>query len=264
MKVGIVGAGKAGSVFLESLLEISEIDIVGICDRNSNAPGLKLARENNINTFSDLKSFFKNDMDIVLELTGNEAVRKAIMTLKQEDTHVVDSNAAKMVSLLSEHQRSLNKKLKDYISHIDIFLKNLVKNIEDINETVKFTDETSKKIIESVSNSMDSINKTDKIIKIINDITSRIQILGINASIEAARAGEYGRGFSVVAEEIGKLTSSSKNATSDITEIIQNMKEDINNLSEISQILDTVCKKQTDIASSLTENNQKMEKIIIE
>ena len=56
-----------------------------------------------------------------------------------------------------------------------------------------------------------------------------------NASIEAVRAGEAGRGFSVVAAEIGNLATDSADATDQIAEIIESMNKRIEHLSEKSQ-----------------------------
>ena len=44
-------------------------------------------------------------------------------------------------------------------------------------------------------------------------------MLGLNAAIEAARVGALGKEFGVVATEIRKLSESSKETTSSITEI---------------------------------------------
>lgn len=43
----------------------------------------------------------------------------------------------------------------------------------------------------------------------LDKIEGRQRILGLNASIEAARAGEFGKGFSVVAKEVGDLATNS-------------------------------------------------------
>jgi methyl-accepting chemotaxis protein len=262
MKVGIVGGGKAGTLFLKALIDISEVNVIGICDKNSNAPGVIFAQEQNIPIYLDIKEFLETDMDVLLELTGNEAVKNIILQYKKEETHFMDSHAAKLASLLTEHQQELSNKLADYINHIKQLLISVTSNISAINETVSSIDDTSKKIISSVASSMESINKTDDIVKIINDITTRIKILGINASIEAAHAGEAGKGFSVVASEIGNLTSSSTNATADIKSIIDEMKVDVNNLLNIANSLKDICNKQSEVASSLAEDNEKMSNII--
>jgi len=118
---------------------------------------------------------------------------------------------------------------------------------------VESINKTSENLSISISNTMEALKKTDEIVHIINKITSQIKILGINAAIEAARAGEYGRGFSVVADEIGKLTNSSKNATKNIVEILEVIKNDISGLETISAFLNKLSIEQSEIVNFLVE-----------
>ncbi|MBQ9119287.1 MAG: hypothetical protein IJY09_04400 [Lachnospiraceae bacterium] len=61
------------------------------------------------------------------------------------------------------------------------------------------------------------------IVQTITNISSKTNILALNASIEAARAGEQGRGFSVVAEEIQKLSEQTKTAVESIGSIVRDV-----------------------------------------
>ena len=89
--------------------------------------------------------------------------------------------------------------------------------------------------IQSISLSMDKSrntilelekesNQIDEIIHSINSIAKQTSLLSLNASIEAARAGENGKGFSVVAQEIGKLAD----MTTKSTKLISDKLKEIN------------------------------------
>ena len=61
--------------------------------------------------------------------------------------------------------------------------------------------------------------RINEVISLINDITLKTKLLSFNASVEASRAGEQGKGFTVVAQEIGNLANETKKSTEQITNI---------------------------------------------
>lgn len=69
----------------------------------------------------------------------------------------------------------------------------------------------------------------------LNKIESKQNILSLNASIEAARAGEAGRGFSVVAQEVGKLASGSTQINRNIKAVLNQLNEEIGNMVKLEE-----------------------------
>lgn len=92
-----------------------------------------------------------------------------------------------------------------------------------VDKTVKEIDNLNifiKKSVDEIENLSASSDQIENIIEIISDIANQTNLLALNAAIEAARAGEYGRGFSVVAMEIRKLSEKTQQATKEIKKSI--------------------------------------------
>ncbi|WP_339060872.1 methyl-accepting chemotaxis protein [Tepidibacillus marianensis] len=68
------------------------------------------------------------------------------------------------------------------------------------------------------------------ITSVVGDISEQTNLLALNASIEAARAGEHGLGFAVVADEVRKLADESRKAAQTISERIQQMQLEVENV----------------------------------
>lgn len=119
----------------------------------------------------------------------------------------------------------------------------LTRALQLLKEMTEMLEENSRlnveysKSIEMILENTATINKITEDIQYISDQTN---LLALNAAIEAARAGEHGRGFSVVAEEVRKLSDRTNQASSDITQIVGKVNDSV-----------------AEISHSLTDNLQK-------
>ncbi|MGF7059814.1 methyl-accepting chemotaxis protein [Brassicibacter mesophilus] len=132
---------------------------------------------------------------------------------------------------------------------------------KDIEQTKVTMDSIADKVNQS-ANQIDSLtehtNQIGKIITFIDNISKQTNLLALNAAIEAARAGEYGRGFTVVAEEIRALAEQTLEASRNIVNIIneiqtevklvsKSMEEGIAEVNKGNQVIDKTTKSFSNI-----------------
>lgn len=97
------------------------------------------------------------------------------------------------------------------------------------------------------------IHAIDSFVKMIDDVAEKTNMLAMNAAIESAHAGEYGKGFSVVAEEIRKLADDAKkNAEA----IAHSLKDIIDRTQAAALITEETKRSFTDIDSGVHQTGK--------
>ena len=101
------------------------------------------------------------------------------------------------------------------------------KKAEEVKQSAEKGIETITQAVEAMEGIEKSSGKIAEIINVIDEIAFQTNLLALNAAVEAARAGEAGRGFSVVASEVGKLARRSSEAAKDIKLLIDESAEQV-------------------------------------
>ncbi len=205
--------------------------------------------EGNIQIASKMEAIaYKSQNQLNLVVDSTEKTDEISKSINAISNHI---NEVKNTALETNKSTLLGKEIVNKYSE----------NIEIISKSIY---NTSAFILE-LKNSAGEISK---VVDFIVGLNEQLKMLSINASIEASRAGEAGRGFSVVAEEIIKLSLNTKEGIDKINIIVkkiiensENVSESINcseeNLSKGNQVFD-------DIKESFNNIGLKNENILIE
>lgn len=132
--------------------------------------------------------------------------------------HIVEE-MAKGIHQVTENTTGVAQSADSTASSANEGSKAIEKTIIQMGEINKRTEATADVIDELEAKSKD----IDKMVMLISNIADQTNLLALNAAIEAARAGEHGRGFSVVAEEVRKLSEQSAGASKDIQVLISDV-----------------------------------------
>ncbi len=128
VRVLIIGAGKGGQAVLSRLLQFDWVTVVGVHDRDPNAPGLVLARQAKVPVFVDkpLEELPTGEVDLVFDLTGNPAVQARLTALSGRTFDLVSGQVSHLlwnvIQTLEDREIQVREYLREHQVLADINL----------------------------------------------------------------------------------------------------------------------------------------------
>lgn len=165
----------------------------------------------------------KLGMMVAILDSGLSSIKKAVdeavkMAAMQENQRLRESGKA--------------EKIRHYSAKLYSALEQAASAVEELTASSEELAATSQETAEIAKTASREVDNTAQILEIIRRVAQQTNLLGLNAAIEAARAGEYGRGFSVVAEEVRKLAEESNNSAKSINDMLNRFRHSVERVSK--------------------------------
>lgn len=197
----------------------------------------------------------------------NEELNKA----QKKITSIIDRVKVKLVGASNQLIDSSNNQsatAEEISSSAEMMVGDMIRNSNEtkqMSQKAKTVQIEALKNAKAIENAVSFLNKISDAISVIFDISFQTQILSLNASIEAAKAGEHGAGFSVIAQEIKKLSEHSQSEAQKIIDMsskgIELSNEANKTVSELTGFIQHITELIDKISISSREQSDKGEDI---
>jgi len=139
----VIGAGKGGTAILNLLSEMKTLKTRVIIDKNLQAPGILIAKKEGIPYGNDWRTFIDKEIDIIIDVTGDEQVYQELQQFK-EDFIIVPGSIAEMIVHLFKEKEQLIRELQSETIKGDVMLKAI---IHSSNDAISVVDENGNGIL---------------------------------------------------------------------------------------------------------------------
>ncbi len=199
---------------------------------------------------SNENSSIANELSATATQVSNnvENMATSVQVIREEGENVLNV----INSTLTEAMQA-----KDIIKNASMELSNSKDKILQLSNAVKEAAQSEILLAEKIKGLREHSKEIHSIVKLIADIAEQTNLLALNAAIEAARAGEHGRGFSIVADEIRKLSQKIQSSLSSVSEIIDLMTSSVEDVSkqmqQNSSLIMQLSKTAMDISATIDD-----------
>ena len=216
-------------------------------------------------SFSAIRKPMNNLISLTSQETSDGLGTIAQKVKSQKENILISSNKIRntqeIVDNLKEYSDTLKKlavAVQEKANNSHEFTNNeygsVKTNIEKM-FSIRHKIQTIAELILELSDFVQSISST---IGLVEDIAEQTNLLALNAAVEAARAGEHGKGFAVVASEIRKLADESKQATTKIISLINDIQQTANSTVLATEEGTKEIESGLELAQLISENIEKL------
>lgn len=190
------------------------------------------------------------------ELSGNAATLNQLAEGVMQTMQQVDQTAYMQENGALTSRKVIEEMLRDICTiaetsaTVSDFSTSVAKEADNGNEAIQKAVTQMKAMNLAVQDSSAKVRllgersqEIDDITRLITDIASQTNLLSLNAAIEAARAGEHGRGFTVVSNEVRKLSEQTTESAQRIAVLVQDIQE--NNRISIESMDQVIAEAQS-------------------
>ena len=195
------------------------------------------------------KTGANNVVKDMIQLSDNNEVLSEKTLSSIEMTTVIDNQVKNVAELMEQVVELINAS----VEHANTSSEDLKEVVDTTNKMATLSAEVER-ILAEFKNEFENVKQETSTIE---GISSKTNLLALNASIEAARAGEAGRGFAVVAEEIRELSTGTRTSSTRIMEALARLEETsgrmMESISETVGLVQVNIEKVSNVDKSVTD-----------
>lgn len=252
----IVGAGNGGYALLKLIQQAEYLQVIAIVDIDEKAPGLKLAKEINIPTYKDWKPLLNGDIQIIIDVTGNQEVFQELLANRPATAVLIPGEIANLiVSLLEEKNKYIN-----IIDHKTMMQELIFNSVEE--GMIGIDDQGIVNLFNKSAEKMTRISVENAIGKHVHEVISLSELPRVfdTERVELNKELILESGTKIVTSRYPMINEEGKTVGAfavfkDISEVVR-LAEEITNLTEIQKMLEAIIYSSDDAISVVDEDGK--------